>query len=293
MKRILSNDELKNELKIDYSSGTVNKNSLEIRKKNIEAFNAICREGLKYKKKENRILLYETLNNEKIYIQLPGKESIEKPEMPLDFRPKVQLSNGDMAFDLSFGAIWDILDEIGKNHNAYLSYVAAIFFRLGYMVDYLAVTEYYKSFIIDIVSGEETQLQEEEKVKLSWYRINLSNDVWYTLNDRIGWIELENGKKISFEGFIKLVDLLFQNEDCKYYYKNVVIDKKENYRLNNGRNNSSAANLLILNYLEGNVKISKLLDAFQKSRGVPSFRKKDYSIVTDGIVVNIDVETRK
>jgi len=50
---------------------------------------------------------------------------------------------------------------------------------------------------------------------------------------------------------------------------------------------------LILNYLEGNEKISKLLDAFQKSRGVPAFPKRKYSMVTDGIVVNIDFEKRK
>ena len=88
------------------------------------------------------------------------------------------------------------------------------------------------------------------------------------------------------------IPLLFQNEDCKYYYKNVVIEKKAGYRLNNGRNNSSAANLLILNYLEGNVKISTLLDSFQKSRGVPTFKKGEYSVVTENIVINIDVQAR-
>ena len=105
-------------------------------------------------------------------------------------------------------------------------------------------------------------------------------------------IDLGNGQQISFEGFVKLVDLLFQNEDCKYYYKNVVINQNQNYKYNNGRSNSSSANLLILNYLSGNVQLSDLLDSFQKSRGVPRFRKSDYSIVTDGIVINIDVEER-
>ena len=117
-------------------------------------------------------------------------------------------------------------------------------------------------------------------------------DVCNTLNDKMGWINLGNNQVISFEGFIKLVDLLFQNEDCKYYYKNIVIDKKDKYKLSSGRTNSSAANLFILNYLEGNVKLSKLLDAFQKSRGVPMIKKSDYSVVTDKIVINVDIESR-
>ena len=50
--------------------------------------------------------------------------------------------------------------------------------------------------------------------------------------------------------------------------------------------------LFILNYLEGNVKLSKLLDAFQKSRGVPMIKKSDYSVVTDKIVINVDIESR-
>lgn len=293
MGKLLTNDELKMELEADYSYRTVNKKSLEMRKKNILAFNSISRNGLKHNQKEKRVLLYETLHSEKVYIQFPGKESIEKPEMPYDFRPKLQLSTGEIVQDLSFGAIWDILDEIGKSHNAYLNYVAAIFFRLGYMYDYQVVNEKCKCYEITFLCGKENKCKEVADVQLSWYRINLSENLWYTLNDRIGWIDIGQERKISFEGFIKLVDLLFQNEDCKYYYKNTFIKEKENYKLENGRINSSAANLLILNYLEGNVQISKLLDSFQKSRGVPSFKKSDYSIVTNGIVVNVDVETRK
>lgn len=288
MGRILSNAVLAKELEVDYSSKTVGE-ARKLRLKNIEAFNNISRKGYSYNKAEKLILLYETLNNEKVYIQFPGKESIGTPQMALDFRPKIQLSTDEFIIDLSFGAIWDILDVIGKKYKAYLSYVASIFFRLGYMSNYVEHNEEYKCFELNTGTGELNEIKYE---KLNWFGINLPEDVWFTLNDKIGLIELENGQKISFEGFIKLVDLLFQNEDCKYYYKNVVINKKENYKLDNGRINSSAANLLILNYLQGNVKISRLLDAFQQSRGVPSFRKSDYSNVTDGIVINIDIENR-
>lgn len=193
--------------------------------------------------------------------------------------------------DTSFGAIWDILDDISRNHNAYLKYVAALFFRMGYMHEYKKIKMSYDCEIVKISKVGE-KIEKNEKIQLEWYAMQLEEDVWYTLNDKMGWINLGNNQVISFEGFIKLVDLLFQNEDCKYYYKNIVIDKKDKYKLSSGRTNSSAANLFILNYLEGNVKLSKLLDAFQKSRGVPMIKKSDYSVVTDKIVINVDIESR-
>lgn len=292
MGSLLSSSQLRETLKADYKPRQTNKEAVEKRKHNIQSFNKINRTGLEYNKLEKRILLYETMNQENVFIQLPGKESAENPSMPLDFRPKIQLQNGEFASDLSFGAIWDILDEIGKKLNSYLSYIAAIFFKLGYMHDYRHIKDDFKSFEVEIVDGNEIAENEVQKVNLDWYCLNIPEDVWYTLNDVIGMIDLGNGQTVSFEGFIKLVDLLFQNEDCKYYYKNVIIKGDSNYKYANGRNNSSGANLLILNYLQGNVKMSKLLDAFQKSRGVPQIKKGDYSTVTDKMVINIENESR-
>lgn len=80
--------------------------------------------------------MYKTIENEKVYIQYPGKETQDNPSKPLDFRPKVLLKNGEFALDLSFGTIWDILDEIGQRYRDSLSCIAAIFFRLGYMYNY-------------------------------------------------------------------------------------------------------------------------------------------------------------
>ena len=140
---------------------------------------------------------------------------------------------------------------------------------------------------LDIKNGIEI---EKGKVAHDWYRLNISDDVWFTLNDRVGLIELDSNNVFSFEAFIKLVDLLFQNEDCKYYYKNVVVYEKSNYNFGNGRTQSSDTNLLIISHLEEKTKLSSLLNSFQKSRGVPGFRKQDYSIVTNGMVINIDVK---
>lgn len=130
---LLTNEELRDELKIEYSANTVLKEAAEKRRFNIHAFLDIERRDLRYNQKERRVLLDTTLKYEKIYIQFPGKESIKNPAMPFDFRPKLQLEDGSMLQDASFGFIWDILDEIGKEHKAYLSYVAAIFVRMGFI----------------------------------------------------------------------------------------------------------------------------------------------------------------
>lgn len=86
-----------------------------------------------------------------------------------------------------------------------------------------------------------------------------------------------------------------ENKKRKGGLGEIIEERFFHYQCNNdssGRTNSSAANLFILNYLEGNVKLSKLLDAFQKSRGVPMIKKSDYSVVTDKIVINVDIESR-
>lgn len=287
MAKLLETEELKSNLCFEYSKNTVLTTSKMTRKHNILAFNSLLRDGLRYGEKERRVCFYDTLKGEKIYIQYPGKESVGRSIiMPLDFRPKLQMNNGKFISDISFGDIWDILDEIGKEHKKCLSYIATIFLRLGYMYDYSRIQGTYEYQDIDICNSS----SESGSLNFDWYALNLSEDIWHTLNDKIGNIHISDKETFSFEAFIKLVDLLFQNEDCKYYYKNVVINNKKNYKLTNGRTNSCEANLLIINHLEEYTKLSELLNAFQKSRGVPKFKKQDYALVTDGIVTNIDME---
>ena len=287
MPKILITDELREDLTFEYSRNTVLKDSKEMREFNVKSFNGLLRDGLKYDKTERKVCLYETLKGEKIYIQYPGKESEERKKiMPLDFRPELQMCNGEYITAASFEDIWDILDEIGREQKKELPYVASIFLRLGYMYDYKKEKRLYKYVDEDI---KNKKIINDGKLELEWYSLDLSDDIWFTLNDRIGQLNFRENEFVSFEAFIKFVDLLFQNEDCKYYYKNVILDGKTNYNFSNGRTQSSEANLLIINHLEEKTKLSDLLNAFQKSRGVPNFKKTDYSIVTNGIVMNIDV----
>lgn len=286
MAKILGTDELKDTVNFQYSKNTVLKESKELRKFNVLSFNALSRKKLEYGNIERRLCLYETQNGEKIYIQYPGKESADRKHiMPLDFRPELQMANGEFISDVSFGDIWDILSEIGKEQKKILPFVASIILRMGYMYGYTKESGLFSYHDIDILNN---QFIDEGELNFEWYSLSLPEDTWFTLNDRIGEIRLTDNEVFSFEGFIKLVDLLFQNEDCKYYYKNVVLAGKTNYNFTNGRTQSSEANLLIINYLQDYTKLSELLNAFQKSRGVPGFKKQDYTVVTNGMVINID-----
>ena len=291
MPKLLANTELRERLKIEYNKKDVLKESKRKRKKNIASFLGISRDSLKYGVKEKRILLYETLKGEKIYIQYPGKESTNKEPRPLDFRPELETVNGTFMQNITFGYIWDILDEIGRTHNGYLCLIAALIIKEEYMYDYQMCNEQYESYIVDY---ENNKVSKDSPLTLEWYKLNLDDEVWFTLNDKVGDIKINNNEVISLEAFIKFIDLLFQNEDCKYYYINKVEKGKvstiDEYDLKNGRNSSGDANLAILSYLQKKKKLSDLLNEFQKGRGVTSYRKSDYSIVTDDIVVNLEVQ---
>lgn len=291
MPKLLANTELRERLKIEYNKKDVLKESKRKSKKNIASFLGISRDSLKYGVKEKRILLYETLKGEKIYIQYPGKESTNKEPRPLDFRPELETVNGTFMQNITFGYIWDILDEIGRTHNGYLCLIAALIIKEEYMYDYQMCNEQYESYIVDY---ENNKVSKDSPLTLEWYKLNLDDDVWFTLNDKVGDIKINNNEVISLEAFIKFIDLLFQNEDCKYYYINKVEKGKvstiDEYDLKNGRNSSGDANLAILSYLQKKKKLSDLLNEFQKGRGVTSYRKSDYSIVTDDIVVNLEVQ---
>ena len=282
MPKLMLIEELKEYLKIEYNR-ELKKRSRILRKENIDAFNNISRAGLSFNDIENRLYLYTTLTGERICIQFPGKESQNSIAMPLDFRPRLMYKDGSIMQDASFGFIWDIIEGIGRLHKDYLSLVATMFFYLGYMCRYEHITEsYYSESVIVNKNGEIAT--PAIPIELSWNRLSISDDVWYSLNNYIQAIPIPNNQSISFEGFIKFVDLLLQNEDCKYFYRNVSVNGNVNYQLTNGRTNTADANLLVIDFLEEHKRISNLLNCFQKARGVPTFKKDEYPIVTGGIV---------
>ena len=282
----LDYDELKDRLSYQYTTSVLRDSRIK-RQFNIEAFNSLAREGLSLGVREKRMCLHTTLCGEEISIQYPGKESAQSPPMEYDFRPKVKLANGDLLNDFTFGQIWDVFELIGKKNRDFLTFVSAIVCDMNYMQRYELTEDDYKCETI-IWNNETEKIIDKKMIKFCWYKLALTDDEWYSLNDRFGGkIKLDNGQELSIEAFLFMVDLLFQNEDCKYYYKKVILEKSP-YNLQNGRNQSSHSNLYMLNYLQGNVKVSSLVNAFQKGRGVASFRKQDYEIVTNGLIITIE-----
>ena len=247
MPQVLPINDLRSVLKATYSRETLRK-SKELRKINIEKFFIIDRNGLEYALKECRTQMYSTLLGEKIYIQYPGKESSKnyRNPMPKDFRPKLQCADGSMMKDATFGFIWDILDEIGKQHREYLSLVAAVFFRMGYMYNYVLASDLWECSTLYMDNHGINKIENNQLLNLSWYQIDFSDDVWHSLNNYIGSISTADNQVISFEAFIKFVDLLLQNEDCKYYFKNIIQGENLKYNLKSGRTSTCDANLLVI-----------------------------------------------
>ena len=283
MPRLLTEDELRSALSAKYSkSQSFHRIAREKRLHNINSFLSINREGLQYNLLERRIHLYSTLAGETIFLQMPGKESAKsnKAPMPKDFRPKLQCADDSMMLDASFAFIWDILENIGKQRNRDLSFIAAIIFRMAYMYEYLQTREHHQCQFVKIDDGEILDIRNADSIDLNWYQLTLTNDVWYSLNDRIGNIPITNNQNISFEAFIKYLDILLLNEDCKYYYRNVNIKGNPAYSLNNGRIPTCKANLAIIEFFKGQSRLSALLN----KHGMPPFSSSKYSDVTDGIV---------
>jgi len=98
--------------------------------------------GLRFQNKERLLLLAKTTAKESIYIQYPGKESVEdrKYPRPWDFRPKLKMTNGEFAKDLSFYDIWDTIYQNMNDKRIPRQYGAVLglmFYRMAYMCDHV------------------------------------------------------------------------------------------------------------------------------------------------------------
>jgi hypothetical protein len=285
--QLLSIPDLESALRAFYSSSREFHADVRARRKeNIISFLSINRNELLHRSLEHRLSLYETLCNEKIYIQYPGTESIKNPPMPYDFRPKLLCADGTVMKDASFRDIWDVLGKIGNDFNGFLHLVAAILFRMGYMFEYTQSRNRYDCEALQIENGNIINTISCAPIDLNWHFIDFPSEVWFSLNNYIRNILPDVfGHDISFEAFVKYFDLLLQNEDCKYYYRNVTLEENDNYNLKHGRVSTCNSNLLIIDYLKGRKSISNLLGSFISGRGVANYSVSNYEIVTDGIVI--------
>lgn len=255
---LITMDEVRNRVHTTIPMQTPYRQFKKQKLENINSFDSLPRAGLASGKTECRILLYETLAGEKVYMQYPGVESIRggRRQYDLDARPVLQKSDGSYSEDMDFKKIWDIIDKVGQDHRADIDILATIFLKIAYMIDYRHNEEEYVSEIIDI---ETDSILSSQRIRFVWNSLNLDLDVLETLNDRFG---LQNG--ISLEGFLYYNDLLAQNEDCKYHYL-----QGDSWNETAGRINNCLSHLTVISHIRGAIGISKLIDSFQRTGVAP------------------------
>ncbi len=252
--------------------------SLQKRLYNIEAFSNIDRNGLEYSKLERKLLLYESRIGEKVYIQYPGKESVSDNRerlRPWDFRPKLELANGSYMKDLSFADIWDDLVDMHINDNDSLAILATVFYRMICMVDTVLENMHYSYLDINVVDnytmGSGTQ-------RLNWYKYMPDFNLLNYFNEKIGTI-----RGASLEAYLYYNDLLVQNEDCKYFYRDTIINNK-NWDSKVGRFNTFMTHISIIEYIQGKVKFSEVMNRFQRGRGVAPATQKSLPDITNKLI---------
>lgn len=295
-------NELKRLISVVYPKSIgIKKNNVTMqkRKANITFYNELILNqksigDLKYSKKELRIELYKTKKGEKIFIQFPGKESVRNSDKKkeLDFRPKIMKNNGKFLRDLNFYDMWSIVENLDKQYHGMTPFLAALFFRMGRMIDYREIESSCEVQIIDFKNnGEEFSAKVTEPVTFTRYKLDFDDKFLEALKTHIPEVQIEGPNKrsnesastadhISVEAFIYFFDLILQNEDCKYY------DKKGNY--SSGRIPTSDSMLLLSSYFQGHSSLSLLLQRYVSGYGVGRCTADEIEPATGGLIKIVD-----
>ncbi len=255
---IISNDELRRRVSVNIPNQAPYNLTKEQKLENIASFNALSRDGLESGSLERRVLLYETLAGEKVYMQYPGSESVRVGErqFALDARPILQKTDGTFLDDMDFKKIWDIIDRLGHGHMDDIDVLATVFLRIAYMLEY---QHYEQEYLCETINTRTNTVVETQQIMFTWNALALDADVIETLNDRFRIAE-----GISLEGFLYYNDLLSQNEDCKYHFL-----KGNCWDIKTGRINNCLSHLTVISHLRGRIGISKLIDSFQRTGVAP------------------------
>lgn len=241
---------------------------------NVEAFSSLDRTNLEFGVVERRLFLKEYSTGEKIYIQYPGKETVQrgtrKPR-PWDFRPKLLKADGSWLKDLSFKDIWDDLYSL-KDVNCDMSLIATLFFRMAYMLDSTPVTRALPYEDLD----SNGNVVNKGTIELTWYEYNPSNSFFEDFN-----IPKEAIRNCSLLPYLAFNDYLAQNEDCKYYYRSVY-ERKENWNGSIGRKNTILTHMSVIAFIEGLLRFTEITDMFQRGMGVAPLSARLWEDVTKG-----------
>lgn len=282
----LSERELKTRLSVVLpKTRQLNVERIKKQRVNTKTIYDLERINLRYDSFERRMLVYSTLMNEKIFIEYPGKETARSNPMPKDTCPGFASSEGMVTLDTSFGDVWDVLDYLGKNHKAYLPIIAAVLIHMSCMDNYKEKTLDRECWDVTI-EGKDRNYSEAYVRKATFYEINFPKRVWETLNDMFSGICIR-GQKMSFEAFIKYLDVLLMNEDSKYAYEAVSKEEStyDDWKYSKGRLKTIGTCLNVIDYLEDKMTLSALLDKYQKGRGTIGFSTPHFSRISDAIIM--------
>lgn len=230
----MNHEQFSNSIKGEvYTNLGLNKVDYACKLSNIDAFLNIDREGLENGRLEKRLLMYKSLLEEAIYIEYPGKESTKAYETrekknllnPNDFRPELYTNDGEVLAKMSFVDIIEALVEYNQKHDKEtMQRMAALIVKIAFMKGYKQRELVHPSHKI-IVHPDKTREAMEEKsedlIERFFFPVNKDTKEYLQTWDKIRLPSRHHEKKIevSIEGFLYYLDILAQQEDCKYYYK--------------------------------------------------------------------------
>lgn len=277
-------------------------NEKEIREKaiiNIKAlFDLISKDiednKLIYGSKEHRVCLYMTLHQEAVCIRYPGKESnTEKSDYkknpiklrPFDFRPEIIKEDGKEIENLSFINIWRDLSKLNKEQKQLIS---NLFFRMSILADTNIAPTEQRITIQEFKNNKWVKFKDET---ITWYPVSINEEILREFDDVI----LHSG--FSLEACLYYNDLLCQNEDCKYFYRDEIAshkfpksekDKKKRWDGKIGRRNTYSSHISVMGALEDVFDIPEICGRLMQSRGVCKLNDDEIKKILDNHITIIN-----
>lgn len=259
-------------------------NSLSIHKRehNVQAFSLLQRDGLAFGIKERRLLIHTTSAGEKIFIQYPGKETVSSnPDKirPWDFRPKLQLISGEFMRDLSFPDIWDDLSTMRNTDANILAVLASLFFRMAFMEGYVATS--LNDLPYEDISPSDGGVIDSGRLSFSFMIPSFPLSLLDEMQRVTGLI-----RGASLEAYLLYNDLLVQNEDCKYYYRDVIQNNKV-WNSKIGRHNTLLSHISVIEFWQGKITFSQIMQRFQRGMGVAPVSVGRIPDITNNIITRV------
>lgn len=287
----MTEKQLKANLLFELQKAGKRSSSYPLRLDNIAFIENLKRKKLCYSKVEKEIVFWET-ENERITIRYPGKESnpTRKNPRPWDFRPKL-FYNATKTYekDLSFGGIWEILEDIYNKtkpeNRIYISAVAVLIYRMAFMLDFTKKVKHKTKEVIINYSKTVPKFGKEKEIEIElFYDYTPNMEVINLIQEKLG-----NFGNMTLLAFLHYNHLLAFNEDCKYYYRNKLKAKKEKLKTipwidDIGRINNLLTHIAILSHYFGNISVANLVYGVILKRGVCPCTEKEIKIVCDGFI---------